>query len=75
MSKLLIICAVTGLWLSAAGIEQANAKGGTFRLEGPWPSSSTETRPASVGVSAAYNDEPECRELFGKHRQSQAVLR
>jgi hypothetical protein len=41
MSKVLVMCAATSMWLSMAALDRANAIG-TFRLEGPWPSSSAQ---------------------------------
>jgi hypothetical protein len=42
MVKALTMCAI-GIWLSAAIVNMANAVG-TFRLTGPWPSSSAERK-------------------------------
>jgi hypothetical protein len=49
MSKLLIMCAALSMWLSTAALDSANAIG-TFRLEGPWPSSSAQNEANSLGV-------------------------
>jgi hypothetical protein len=76
MSKLLIMCAVSGLWLSIAGLERAEAQG-TFRLQGPWPSASAEKNTVGVGVAASetYGGEVVRHALVGRHRQSQTVFR
>ena len=42
MNGLPTICVATGICLSIAAVDVANAKG-TFRLQGPWPISSTQT--------------------------------
>jgi hypothetical protein len=42
MNGLPTICVATGICLSIAAVGVANAKG-TFRLQGPWPTSSTQT--------------------------------
>jgi hypothetical protein len=42
MAKALTMCAI-GIWLSTAVLDVANAVG-TFRLTGPWPSSSAERK-------------------------------
>ena len=42
MDGLPTIWIATGICLSIAAVDMANAKG-TFRLQGPWPISSTQT--------------------------------
>jgi len=42
MNGLPTICVAAGICLSMAAVDVANAKG-TFRLQGPWPTSSTQT--------------------------------
>jgi hypothetical protein len=49
MSKFLIMCAALSVWLSTAALDSANAIG-TFRLEGPWPSSSAQNEANSLGM-------------------------
>jgi len=47
MSKPLIMCAAISMWLSTAALDKANAIG-TFRLQGPWPSSAAQSRAGSA---------------------------
>ena len=42
MNGLPTMCAATGICLSLAAVDVVNAKG-TFRLQGPWPTSFTQT--------------------------------
>ena len=56
MSKLLIICAAIGIWLSTVTLDTAYAIG-TFRLEGPWPSSSAENDANSLATIDRYSYE------------------
>jgi len=43
MNRLSIICAASGICLSTAIVDGVNAKG-TFRLQGPWQSSSADNK-------------------------------
>jgi hypothetical protein len=54
MSKLLTTCAAISLLLSAASLEKVDAKGGTFSLHGPWPSSSAQDNATDAGIPAGY---------------------
>ena len=52
MNGLPTMCAAAGICLSLAAVDVANAKG-TFRLQGPWPTSSTQT--SSTQTSSTQN--------------------
>jgi len=57
MSKPLIMCAAISIWLSTAALDRAYAIG-TFRLEGPWPSSNAQGKANGVGDFDGCNHEP-----------------
>jgi hypothetical protein len=67
MSKLLVMCAAISLWLSTAALDKANAIG-TFRLEGPWPSSTAQSKANSASDFAWCSHERWHHTLFHKHR-------
>jgi hypothetical protein len=72
MSKLLTICAAITLWLSAAGPEKVDAKGGPFSLHGPWPSALSQNGATDAGAPAGY----EAKSLFTSPggKRSEAVV-
>jgi hypothetical protein len=72
MTKLLTMCAAIALLLSAAGLEKADAKGGTFSLHGPWPSTSAQNNATDAGAPAGY----EGRSFFAPPggRPSEAIV-
>ena len=56
MNKLLVVCAAAGMWLSTAPLDEASAIG-TFRLEGPWPSSSAQSKSSNATDFAHWRRE------------------
>ena len=73
MSKPLIMCAAIGIWLSTAALDRANAIG-TFRLEGPWPSSATQSKADSAVAFTWCSREQWHHAMLHKHLR-QACLR
>lgn len=66
MSKVLVMCAATSMWLSTAAVDRANAIG-TFRLEGPWPSSSAQGKADGAADFAWCSHEQWHYALLHKH--------
>jgi hypothetical protein len=66
MNKLLVICASISMWLSTAALDRANAIG-TFRLEGPWPSSAAQSKSNSSGDFAGCGHERVRHAALHKH--------
>lgn len=54
VSKLLTMCVAIALLSSTAGLKKVDAKGGTFSLQGPWPSTSAPNNSADAGAIAGY---------------------
>jgi hypothetical protein len=69
MSKLLTLCAAIALSLSVAGIGKVDAKGGTFSLHEPWPSTSALNNVTDAGAAGF-----EAKSFFtprgGRHQRS-----
>jgi hypothetical protein len=70
MSKLSTLCAAIALLLSAAGIEKVDAKGGTFSLHGPWPSTSAQNNVTDAGATAGYEAKSFFTPRGGRHQRS-----
>lgn len=70
MGKLLTLCAAIALLLSAAGIEKVNAKGGTFSLNGPWPSTSAQNNAADARAIAGYEAKSFFMPRGSRHQRS-----
>jgi hypothetical protein len=63
MSRVMTLCAAICLWLSVAGFEEVNAKGGPISLYGPWSSSSAQKDANDAGPPVGY----EAKSLFTPH--------
>ena len=70
MHRLLTTCAAIGLWLSVAGIEKVNAKGGNFSLHGPWPSTSAQNSGIDDRATAGYEAKSFFMQRDGRHQRS-----
>jgi hypothetical protein len=67
MSRGFTVCAAIGLWLLVAGLERVEANGGTFRLQGPWPSSQNA---ADAGAPTRYEAKSYFKPPGSKHQRS-----
>jgi hypothetical protein len=66
MSKALVMCAAISMWFSTAALDKANAIG-TFRLEGPWPSSAAQSKADSAVDFAGCSHEQVRHAPLHKH--------
>ena len=66
MSKLFVMCAAISVWLSTAALDRANAIG-TFRLEGPWPSSAAQSKADSAVAFTWCSHEQWHHAMLHKH--------
>ncbi|SHN68792.1 hypothetical protein SAMN05444170_1430 [Bradyrhizobium erythrophlei] len=70
MSRFLTTCAAIGLWLSVAGLEKVDAKGGPFSLHGPWASASAQNNATDAGAPTGYETKPCFTPPDGEHQRS-----
>jgi len=70
MSKLLATCAAIALLFSVADLGKVDAKGGTFSLHGPWPSTSAQNIATEAGAPAGYEAKSFLTPPGGRYQRS-----